>query len=242
MPGFGWKTCLAALAVWLLPGCATAPPPTQRNLSEVIGLEHGTISKIGVLQPDITLRELAAGGSAQERADWSALARATARDTLETLRSEKFIYFRDETIPDELQAEIIDLQALFRTAVLNDFASYAIGPPPTAGQPRFGSVDTIMDHVGADALLLVYGVDDIFTADRQVLTALGVIAAGLTGVAVIPSGGVAHLNAVLLARDGRVLWYNRLYQDQISDLRELEGVRKTLKSLLRTLPPSAVSD
>jgi len=230
---FTWKWFPAALVGSVLAGCATVPPPPQPNLAASIGLPPGAPVTIGVLQPNITLRELGAGGSPQERDDWSDTARETARETLESLRPEKFVYFRDEEVSPEVKAEIVDVQALFETTILNDMAMLY---PPTRGRPNFGSVDSIAAAVGADALLIVYGVDDIFTADRKVLTALSVVAAGLTGVSVMPGNGEAHLNAALIARDGRLIWYSRIYQDQIADLRTPEGVRKTLEHLLRTMP------
>jgi hypothetical protein len=170
-----------------------------------VGLPSGSVVTIGVLEADITLRELAAGGNPQERDDWSEIARRTARETLETMRPENYVYFVDEELSDDVKAEIEEVQALFRNAILNDIAFMA---PPTRTRPQFGSVDAIADAVGADALMLVYGVDDIFTTDRQVLTALSLVAAGLTGVAVVPDSGVAHLNAALIDRNGRLIWYN----------------------------------
>lgn len=227
-----WKRLPVVLVIGFLAGCNTTQQTPRPSLNATIGLPPGALT-IGVLEADITLRELAAGGNPQERDDWSEIARRTARETLETMRPENYVYFADREVSADVAAEIEDVQALFRTAILNDIAFM---PPPTRTRPRFGSVHAIADAVEADALMLVYGVDDIFTTDRQVLTALSLVAAGLTGVAVVPDSGVAHLNAALLSRDGRIIWYSRIYQNQISDLRKPEGVKKTLENLLRTMP------
>jgi hypothetical protein len=229
----------AVLIVGFLTGCATAPQTPKPSLNDAIGLAPGTPVTIGVLEADITLRELSAGGTPQERDDWSEIAQQTARDTLETMRPERFVYYGDQDLPDDVKAEIEDVQALFRNTILNDMA---FTPPPTRSRPRFGSVDTIAAAGGADALMMVYGVDDIFTADRKVLTALSLVAAGLTGVAVMPDSGVAHLNAALISREGRLIWYSRIYENQISDLRTTDGVRKTLENLLRTMPMTKTPD
>jgi hypothetical protein len=232
-----WSWVPAVLIIGFLTGCATAPQVPQQSLNDAIGLAPGTALTIGVLEADITLRELGASGSPQERDDWSELARTTARDTLETMRTEKYVYYVDQELSDDVKAEIEDVQALFRNTILNDIA---FTPPPTRSRPQFGSIDSVAAAGGADALMLVYGVDDIFTADRKVLTALSVVAAGLTGVAAMPDNGVAHLNAALISREGRLFWYNRIYQNQISDLRTPEGVRKTLENLLQTMPATQV--
>ncbi len=232
-----WNWIPVALIIGFFTGCATAPQAPQQSLNNAIGLPPGTALTIGVLEADITLRELGAGGTPQERDDWSEIAQKTARDTLENMRPERYVYYVDQALSDAVKAEIEDVQALYRNTILNDMA---FTPPPTRSRPQFGSVDSIAAAGGADALMLVYGVDDIFTADRKVLTALSLVAAGLTGVAVMPDNGVAHLNAALISREGRLIWYNRIYENQISDLRTTDGVRKTLENLLRTMPVTQV--
>jgi len=230
---------LALLSAWLLTACTMPQPPPQPPLADRLGLPAGSIATIGVLPPDITLRELAAGGATQERDDWSDSAREASRDMLEAIRAETFVYFRDLDLSEEMVEEVEDVMALYRAINLTFINRlYGGSSPPTRMRPSLGSLDSIAEAAGADALMLVYGVDDIFTVDRQALAALGIAAAFFTHIPILPSSGEGYLSAALVDRNGRILWYNIIGADQLGDLRKPEGVRKTLETLLRTLPPS----
>lgn len=234
---------IAAAVMLFLPvffaACTTTQQKPNPPLSNRLGLPPASIATIGVLPPDITLRELAAGGSSQERDDWSDAARNHARDTLASIRGENFVYFRDLEISEELEDEVEDVMALYRAINLTFLTRiYSRSGPPTSTPPSLGSLDSIADAAGADAIMMVYGVDDIFTADRKALAALGLAAAVFTGVPILPSSGEGHLSAALVSRNGRILWYNILGADQLGDLRKPDGVRKTLERLLSTLPPT----
>lgn len=233
-----WLFPLAVLASGLT-GCATTNSG-QHPAPRLAQPDGRPIGVIGVLPPDITLRELSAGGAAQQRDDWSESAREIARQTVGSLRPERFVYYVDENVPDDIGSEIEDVQALYRTIDLAvTLYHMGVAAPPTATGLRgqsLGSVDHIAALVDADALLLVFGLDDIFTTDRKILAGLGVVAAAFTGVHLQPSGGSAHISAALVAREGRILWFNRIGQEGISDLRTPEGVRRTLSRLLATMP------
>jgi hypothetical protein len=233
---------LTLLVAGLLTACTVPQQPPQLPLADRLGLPAGSIATIGVLPPDITLRELAAGGASQERDDWSKSAREASRDMLERIRAEKFVYLRDLDLSEEMKEEIEDVMALYRAINLTFITRlYGMSSPPTSTRPSLGSLDSIADAAGADALMLVYGVDDIFTADRQAIAALGIAAAFFTRIPILPSSGEGHLSAALVDRNGQILWYNIIGADQLGDLRKPDGVRRTLETLLRTFPPSVAS-
>ncbi|RKX33683.1 MAG: hypothetical protein DRP71_09560, partial [Verrucomicrobia bacterium] len=78
------------------------------------------------------MRELAAGGASQERDDWSNAARKNARTALETIRGEKFVYFRDLNLSAELEEEVEDVMALYRAINLTFLTRrYGMSGPPT---------------------------------------------------------------------------------------------------------------
>lgn len=205
-----------------------------------------------VVPPEITLHQLSAGGVREQRDDWTETARAHARATLEQMRPERMVYLRDVALPPEAAAELAEVKALYRTidANITMFSNPMVGLPTAMGRFDFsvGSVDRVCEAVGADALLLIYGENDYFTGGRKFMTGLGIVAGiaatAVTGspVMVTPSSGTEHISAALIARDGTLLWYDVLGPGRIGDLRDPEGLRTTIESLLSTMPGGRAVD
>jgi hypothetical protein len=232
--------CLLGCVV-LYSGCATVETAPMGRRHTTTASRMPEIGTTAVLPPDITVNSLGAGGVAERRDDWTEMARTHARNTLESLRPEKIVYVRDLELREDLAEEIAEVQELFRIIDLNLLMSYGpaqIVPPASLGTFDYsvGNIDRILDAAGADALLVVRGVDDIFAADRKALVAVAVIASAFTGAYVGPSSGEAHISAALIGRDGTILWYDWVGDGAISDLRTPEGVRVTIERLLRTMP------
>lgn len=237
------KRLPSALLALLLVGLVM-PEETEEEKARAEG--YGVGATIAVLPPDITLREISAGGSKQERDDWSETAKRTARETVQSIRPENYVYFTDLEVAEDLEEEMEEVMALYQTIdvtlMMREMNAGRFPHPRASRRQSVGSVDRILDAVDADSLLVVYGVDDIFTTDRKALVALGFVAnvftSAYTGVAALPqpSNGDSHLSAALIARDGRIIWRYWLSQDGIGDLRTPDGVRKTLLRLLETMP------
>jgi hypothetical protein len=235
--------CLFAFAV-LFSGCATTTTLPGRFHSD-LNQRMGEIGTTAVLPPNITLNSLGAGGIAEKRDDWTDTARAHARAYLESKAARRIVYLADLPARQEFADELAEVQGLFRLIDLNLLLTYTpqMVVPPTAYQSfdfSVGSIDRICEAAGADALLLIGGVDDIFAADRKALAALALVAGAFTGVYMAPSSGEAHISAALIARDGTILWWNWV-PGGIGDLRKPEGVQTTLDRLLSTLPLGTAS-
>ncbi|HEX9781200.1 MAG TPA: hypothetical protein VGA56_00515 [Opitutaceae bacterium] len=225
----------------LVAGCATAPAHTTSRIHATTPARMGEITVTAALPADITLNSLGAGGVAERRDDWTEMARAHARNTLKSIRPGRIVYAGDLETREELADEIAEVEALFQLIDLNLLLTYSPLQmvPPTA-ITRFdysvGSIDRILDTAGADALLIVRGVDDIFAADRKALAVAAFILSAAAGAGYNMSSGEAHLSAALIGRDGTLLWYDWLGEGAIGDMRKPESVQATLTRLLRSMP------
>jgi hypothetical protein len=230
------------LACFLFTGCTSVVKWTGMSHGSAAG-QMQQVHKVAVLPAQITINQLTAGGVSEKRDDWTESAMTHARSILENLRPGSVIYLADLDSRPELADEIREVCALVDLIDTN-FMVFGLSPmaaPTAAGRFDFsvGSIDRILEAAGADALLVVDGVDEIFTADRKVLAAVSIIAsAALTGSVVAPGSGQAHVSAALIARDGTVLWWNFVGDGMIKDLRTADGVRATLQRLLEHLPPA----
>jgi hypothetical protein len=101
-----------------------------------------------------------------------------------------------------------------------------------------GSLETILKSSGGDALLLVYGVDQIATAGKKALNALGTITgtavAALTGVYTGPRMEGTRMRMALADRNGTVLWYNNY--NGVYDLRDVESSSNIIRLTLEDFP------
>jgi hypothetical protein len=202
------------------------------------------IHTTAVLSPHITLRSYSAGGVREERDEWNAAARDAIAHYIGGLQSNEFVLIDGLEKDPAFRDEITDIRDLYKTVELN---AQVFGPIlPAARQPdhySLGSVDRILEAADADALLVIYGVDDIFTSGRQALVLIGIVAAAYLGGGVMGAdAGESHISAALIARDGTILWHSMLSQDLISDLRTEDGVTKTLRRLFATFPLKPASE
>lgn len=220
-----------------LGGCATVQTGRVHTAASA---QLPEIKTAGALPPEITLNQLSAGGVREKRDDWGDGARKNAQAALEQLRPGKIVVLGDAASKPELADEIAEVRALFN-AIDTNITLYGSPPlmlPSLAGRFDFsvGSIDHILTESGADALLVISGVDDYFTGDRKALVAVGLVAAAFTGVYIQPGNGAEHISAALIARDGTILWYDSLNHAGIADLRTPEGVKATLERLLKSMP------
>lgn len=227
-----------AAAFALLSGCV-AMVPTKREHATTAA-RAATIQRTVAMPPDLTLNILSGGGVRELRDDWTESARASARQTLATIRPERIVYIGDVADDPAVREELDEVQALYR-AVAIDLAMFSSPPlalPSLAGRFDFsvGSVERILDATGGDALLVIFGMDDYFSGDRKAFVALALIGAAFTGAYMGPSSGVEHVSAALIARDGTLLWYDYCGPGTIGDLRQPAGVHATLERLLQSMP------
>ena len=223
----------ALLLIAVLTGCVptfqiadnfSQPPPSVRIL---------------LMEPDIQLSELTAGGLHKPKADWTAAGKKNVTQALTELLKEKedtLILYKE---PDNdhanlyLHDQLIKLhEAVGETILLHKYNSmYEL---PTKSK-RFDwslgkGANPLRERYDADYALFIYLRDSYTSAGR----AMVMVAAAVLGVGI--QGGVQVGFASLVdLRTGQVVWFNKLLRGT-GDLRTSEPAREAVQQLLKNIP------
>jgi hypothetical protein len=226
-------------------GCA----PITKTVNPQFEMRAKDIKTAGFLSPDIKVYEFTAGGMRELRDDWCAKGKENVqRAMLECLREKPF-EVKPITIDQQMEEEMEDIYALYRAVS----ASIIVHTLDTRGKNQFpeklknfdysiGSVENILKKYGGDALIFVAGFDEISTAGRQALKAVGIIAgvaaaaAGVGGAVIIPRSGITMLSVALVDSSGTILWYNTKGSAGGYDLRDPQSATTFVRETLSDYP------
>lgn len=229
-------TCLFCVSVFPAAAEYHGHPDLEKKAS--------IIKRIALLPPQIDLYELGAGGI-EKMMDWSQTARSNVREAakVEFAKREHLLFseFDEGRIPGNIRS-VYDETFLLYNAVASAILTHAFAIPNVnpAIQPLFFpwkarefsySIGKEMAQFadGADAVLLLYGIDQRSSAGR---IALGV---GVALLGVVPrSGGNLFTAALIDARSGDILWFSKSIKPY--DLRQPEDATKLVIEFLAELP------
>lgn len=105
-----------------------------------------------------------------------------------------------------------------------------------------GPIQNILNKYGVNGLILVTGFDEISSAGRQTLKAVGIIAglalaaSGVGGAIIIPRSGITLVSVALVDSSGDILWYNIKSSEGGYDLRKPESATDLLRTILADYP------
>jgi hypothetical protein len=203
--------------------CATPPPSTN----------------VLLIEPDIILFELTAGGLEEPRADWTEVAKVNvARKLTEILQrsGDRLIpYQPPEQMPDRMHAEeqVLKLHEVVGQTVLIHKYIPIYELPTKQGCFDWGlgeCVKSLKEETGADYALFVYLRDSYTSPGRAAL----MVAAAVFGVGI--RGGMQLGFASLVdLQSGQIVWFNRLISP-VGDLRTPEAAEKAIQELLVDIP------
>jgi hypothetical protein len=234
---------ILALCLLLLPLVAAAYNQ-NRVLTDEAGNPLRIQGSVVIVEPDIELTLVTAGGLQEPRREWSEAARryypASARALLAAGRVEQKA---DYDIPDSLDPD----SRLGQIIRLNEAVAYAIAEYTRPGS-RLATkgrrldwtlgpgVSELRAATGADYALFTYIRDSYSSGGRTALRILGILAGAAMG-SYLDIGGGMQLGVATLVdlRTGQVVWFN-LMARQSGDLRDAEGADKTVRQMLQGLP------
>jgi hypothetical protein len=197
--------------------------------------------KVLVLPPEVTVYELSAGGVTQKVPERTRV----ANENLERALAEVLAARTDiarlpmPALTPEQQDEVDDFVATFNVVAGDAFRYTRSG---LAGwEDRAARFDYTLGEglpwlraqVGADALLVVYGVDYQSTGGRKAMAVLGVFA----GV-VVPTGHAALRSGMIDLVTGEILWLHH-EGTATSSLTDAEAMRRMVRETLDALPALA---
>ena len=232
---------LAAAAV--LAGCAVTP---NASVHESIAgkTEQHMPRKMLLLPADIRVHEISAGGVVEKVDDWTISASNHAMKSVREIAGSKSL-FEPKEVPALADAEKQVLEqhvALYELVAAS--ADLSKSGPFAPWRERAKNFDytlgpglrELAERSDIDAAVIVIGSDYISSGGRKATMALGILAAALTGVAVIPVGGTAYVSVgVVDLRSGNLLWF-ATNRGQTDDLRQEQQVRAVLDKLFTGYP------
>src|SRR5215510_4067285 len=217
-----------------LAGCATTT--AKKNTMATFQWTSPT-KRIVLVQPDIQLAELDAGGVLEPRADWT----QTAHDIIDKGLRSHFTKTGADVVdaqgatPHEIK--LIKLHGVVGQEILSHLYAGPQNDGTNAPLPNKGAAldwtvgpgtNEMRDLYGADYALFVVVRDSYSSTARKALDALTIIAGAALGVAIVPAQGLQIGFASLVdLRTGNVVWYNRLLNGS-GDLRDEKTSTRTV--------------
>ena len=203
--------------------CAIPPPSTN----------------VLLIEPDIILFELTAGGLEEPRADWTETAKVNVARKLDEILQKS----GDKLIPDQppvkapermhTHEQILKLHEVVGQTVLIHKYIPIYDLPTKQGCFDWGlgeCVNSLKEDTGADYALFIYLRDSYTSPGRAAL----MVAAALFGVG-IPGGVQLGFASLVDLQTGQIVWFNRLVSP-VGDLRTPEAAEKAIQELLVNIP------
>jgi len=235
------NTLLAAL-VLLLAACATGSSAVHKTVSATP--DKPMPRKVLLLPVEINVHEISAGGVVEKVNAWSETASSHANAFLRDLARGKgaFDLIEGPALEPAQKARLDQYIALYE--VVAGSAFIAQHSPFEVWQQRAREFDytlgpglgPLADATGTDAAMVVIGSDYISSAGRRAAMVMGMILGAVSGVVVVPQGGISFVSVgVVDLHTGDLLWFGT-EQGQATDLRNEADVRRMLEGLFRTYP------
>ena len=234
---------LAIIVLWSA-GCVSTPEWYRKyhqpyRAHPELDRRAKTVRVVGVLQPDIKIYELTAGGVTELRDEWSAAGRDAVLQGLSEVLKERGVAIKPVVVDKDQQRSVDDVTVLYR-AVSGSIIEHTYTQHPFHTKLEnfdysVGSIDALLQKYQADALVIVYGVDQISSNGRKALRGVGLVLGAVTGQPVV-SQGMTALNIALVDRSGAVLWYKIAGDSGGFDLRDARSAKAFVQRLVSDFP------
>jgi hypothetical protein len=228
----------------LLALCLLAPAAGAYTKNRVATDANGNPVRISgsvvIVEPNIELSEVLAGGVEEPRKEWSEAARRLYPQAVHRRLSTAGAQQRpDYDIPDTLDPasrlgqilrlnEAVSVSILAYTTPGNQLATKKGKPLDWTLGP---GVEELRKVTGADYALFTYVRDSYASAGQKTLRVIGFLLLGGD----VGGGRQIGVTTLVDLRTGRVVWFNFLAK-QSGDLRDEAGARQTAENMLKGLP------
>lgn len=241
------NTLARAFAALLLFGLACAPAVAynqDRVATDAAGNPVRIAGTVVLVEPDIELSLVTAGGMLEPRREWSDAARRLYPAAVARLLEAKGTATRPALdLPDDLPAESrLGQLVRLNEAVAMSIAVYTRPGSHLATKGRRldwtlgDGVAELREATGADYALFTYVRDSYTSEGRAALRVLALLAGAAVGQVVDIGGGQqVGVSTLVDLRSGQVVWFN-LMANQTGDLRDPEGAERTARQMLTGLP------
>jgi hypothetical protein len=225
-----YREMIALLALGAMLSACTS---TQKQVAASAPVNWTTESgkRVVLVDPDVELSELTAGGITEARADWTATGKGFIKsDIASTLQAKGIVTTSADSISDPHEVQLVKLygavglsilqNAIFNLPTKKNNFDWTLGP----------GVSAMREHYQGDYALFVFVRDSYTTAGRALL----MLGAAIMGVGIQGGQQVGFASLVDL-RTGRVVWFNQLLSTG-GNLKEEKPAATTVKNLLNGMP------
>lgn len=184
--------------------------------------------KIAIVQPDLHLGELTAGGLVEPRADWTKAAEEGINKQLKDyFAKQNTAVVMVDTLTEPREIQIAKLHGpVGRAVIVHAIMGVKLPNKTQAMDWTLGpGASLLRDHYGADYALFIYVNDTYSSAGRMLLS----LAAG------VPGGQQIGFASLVDLRTGNIQWFN-VRQDGGGDLRDDKGAKRFVEGILADLP------
>lgn len=224
----------ALLGLWLS-GCA-APQSHTRKDSAVAGIPRQT--RVLLMEPDVQIFEITAGGMLEPKADWTAAGSANIRAALnEILRGtdDQLIAYARPSDPAEAARDdqLVKLHDVVGGTIIGHNYRPPFRLPTKEGELDYTlgeDVTRLRERYGADYALFLFIRDSHASPGRAAV----MVGAAFLGV-VVPGGVQQGFASLVDLKSGAIVWCNLLVR-QHGDLRRPDLARESVAAILAGLP------
>jgi hypothetical protein len=230
----------AFLAVLLFACAGHAFASQTRVATDANGQPIHIAGSVVLIEPDIELSEVLAGGVQEPRREWSERARRLYPEEVhKRLQAGGVQALPDYDVPDTLAPETRLGQVLrLNQAVSLSILAYSQPGNQLATKPHHSldwtlgpGAEELRKATKADYALFTYIRDSYTSGGRKALRIAGLLLLGGD----IGGGQQVGVTTLVDLRTGQVVWFNYLAR-QTGDLRDEQGARATAQDMLKGLP------
>jgi len=193
-------------------------------------------AKILLVQPDVELSLLTVSGIAETKADWSATARGNLASDVDSAMSERSLHtvsFDPTSAQTGRVGQLLRLNsAVGESIMLFNYAAYKLPTHESGFDWTLGDgTKALADAYGADYALFITARGTYASDGRKALA----VGAALLGVSV-PLGHQYVYASLVNLHTGKVVWFNIAVAGPDADMRDAQGARSLVASVLKDAP------
>ena len=189
------------------------------------------VKRVIIVDPDVSLGELTAGGLFEARADWTAdakgfivadVASTLAGKSIEVVKADKAASDHENQIVKlhDVVGQMASLHTIIRLPNKGDKFDWTLGP----------GTNELRDQYGADYAIFIYVRDSYTSAGRAAM----MVGAAMLGIG-IQGGTQAAFVSLVDLRTGNIVWFNKLGSSN-GDLRTDGPAKSVVNNLLEGIP------
>ena len=232
----------AVLTLLALTACTSTNNRRADNLDADAKIGAG--KTVVILEADVELSELLAGGVEEPRVAWTEAAEANINSAIEQDLKGRTIKLvpRKQTLAAADKAQLKQLELLTQTVGFS-IVRYQLSPYFSLPTKKTGfdwkigpNVALMKAAYGADYAMVTLVRDSYASGGRKAMAVLGILASVATGVSVGVSTGQRFGYTLLLdLSTGKIIWANFM-ASETGDLRNPADAKKVVRSMLAGMP------